>query len=115
MTKYSVPDDAWEDDEPEEPAEYERLVELDTHVISVKDRVSQHAQKDHTKYVEWRIAVEDGNVVGWALWQENETHVDSLPSPPPEDVPELIRRVVLSEMQWDSWQDRCDVPEFYYE
>jgi hypothetical protein len=112
--KYNPDTSHW--DQGDEEDQTPPPVELDTHTISIKDRVSARVRRsDHTRYWDWRIAIEDDHVIGWAVWEENETHVDSVPSPAPEDVPQLVKGIVCDEMGWESFDAHLDVPDFYQE
>jgi len=115
VTKYGdrIADGHWERDEPDQ-TNVKPAVELDTHTISIKDRVSDRVQRhDHTQYWDWQIAIDEDTVVGWSVWEQNETHVDSVRSPAPDEVPTLVKHKVAQEMGWDDFDSHLDVSDFY--
>lgn len=114
MTKYSVPDDHWSEDEDGEDGEGDDSlsVEVTRHVIAVDDH------RDATGYeygIEWLFTVEQGTVTGWykGHYLEGRTQSDPMQSPTWADIPASVRVAVAGEFGTTITEIDVDEPEFY--
>jgi len=106
MAKYSVPDDAWEDDEPEGPPAWKE----DTSAVSIEIDVQLHDQGYQTDK-KWTVHCtqkvhDDRLLAGWAIehrnkgnyWREGDRYDDAVDF---ADLPLRVRRRVAQVLNRD--------------
>lgn len=109
QTKYTVPDDHWEDDEDEQEDEEPQVV-VNTHSIVIDNRVDE-------RYVEryrWRFAVQNRQVVGWTRTDiEHNGTEDYNDVMDVTEIPADVKAALEHELGLDDLHDHLDLPKIY--
>lgn len=111
MAKYDVPEEFWEEPEPE-TEDGRPPIEVTGHAIHIDDN------RDATGYeygIEWSFYLEDGTIIGWyrGHYLEGRTQSDPMSSPAWEDVPFPVKRALCEALDTTVQDLSVDAPDFY--
>lgn len=113
MAKYEIPDEFWEEPEPETD-DGRPPVEVTGHAVHIDDNRKETGYKHG---IDWSFYLEDGTITGWyrGHYLEGRTQSDPMVSPPWEDVPEPVKQAVCEALGTTVDEVDVDPPEFYGE